>query len=129
MRDFADDLFARAKDQHEPVLRTVTLSTLHAAKGLEWPEVYLVGCSEGLLPISYASGFEAIDEERRLCYVGVTRARKRLTLSLCLTRMKWGKTKPGRPSRFLYELTGQAEKFVESAPPRDGRKVAAPRRV
>ncbi len=100
MRDFADDLFARAKDQHEPVLRTVTLSTLHAAKGLEWPEVYLVGCSEGLLPISYASGFEAIDEERRLAYVGVTRAARALTLTWSRDVNRAGR----RPSRFLAEI-------------------------
>jgi superfamily I DNA/RNA helicase len=54
--------------------------------------------------------------ERRLAYVGVTRARKRITLSLCLSRTKWGKRKASRPSRFLYELTGQAEKFVEDPP-------------
>ena len=100
MRAFADDLFARAKDQHDPVLRTVTLSTLHAAKGLEWPEVYLVGCSEGLLPISYATGFEAIDEERRLAYVGVTRAARALTLTWSRDADRAGR----RPSRFLAEI-------------------------
>ena len=100
MRAFADDLFARAKDQHDPVLRTVTLSTLHAAKGLEWPEVYLVGCSEGLLPISYATGFEAIDEERRLAYVGVTRAARALTLTWSRDVDRAGR----RPSRFLAEI-------------------------
>jgi DNA helicase-2/ATP-dependent DNA helicase PcrA len=78
----------------------------------------MVGMEEGLLPHhrSLNDGLQAIDEERRLCYVGVTRARKRLVLSLCLTRTKWGKSKPCRPSRFLYELTGQAEKFQEQAP-------------
>jgi DNA helicase-2/ATP-dependent DNA helicase PcrA len=100
MRVFADDLFARAKDQHEPVLRTVTLSTLHAAKGLEWPHVYLVGCSEGLLPISYASGFEQIDEERRLAYVGVTRAARTLTMTWSRDADRAGR----RPSRFLAEI-------------------------
>ena len=75
----------------------------------------MVGMEEGLLPHhrSLNDGLQAIDEERRLCYVGVTRAKKRLALSLCLTRMKWGKSKPARPSRFLYELTGQAEKFTD----------------
>ena len=80
LRTFSDALMARAKDQHEPTMRTVTLSTLHAAKGLEWPHVHLAGWAEGALPISYATGFEAIDEERRLAYVGVTRAARTLSL-------------------------------------------------
>ena len=100
LRSFSDSLMARAKDQHEPTLRTVTLSTLHAAKGLEWPHVHLAGWAEGALPISYATGFEAIDEERRLAYVGVTRAARTLALS-------WSRS-AGRgeraPSRFLAEM-------------------------
>ncbi len=100
LREFADALMARAKDQHEPAMRTVTLSTLHAAKGLEWPHVYLVGWAEGALPISYATGFEQIDEERRLAYVGLTRAARTLSMS-------WSRS-AGRgeraPSRFLAEI-------------------------
>jgi DNA helicase-2/ATP-dependent DNA helicase PcrA len=100
LRTFSDALMARAKDQHEPTMRTVTLSTLHAAKGLEWPHVYLAGWAEGSLPISYATGFDAIDEERRLAYVGVTRAARTLSLS-------WSRS-AGRgeraPSRFLAEM-------------------------
>lgn len=100
LRSFADQLMARAKDQHEPALATVTLATLHAAKGLEWEHVHLVGLNEGTLPISYAAGFEAIDEERRLAYVGITRARRSLSLS-------WSRTSGHRdrqPSRFLTEM-------------------------
>lgn len=100
LRSFTDDLVARAKDQHEPSTRTVTLATLHAAKGLEWPHVYLTGMSEGSLPISYAVGFDAIDEERRLAYVGITRAGRSLSLS-------WARTSRNRdrqPSRFLQEI-------------------------
>jgi DNA helicase II / ATP-dependent DNA helicase PcrA len=89
----------------------VALMTLHAAKGLEFPEVYMVGMEEGLLPHhrSVADAGAAVDEERRLCYVGVTRAKRRLTLTLALSRRKWGKARPTHPSRFLYELTGQAD--------------------
>lgn len=100
LRAFTDDLVARAKDQHEPATRTVTLATLHAAKGLEWDHVHLVGLSEGLLPISYATSFEDIDEERRLAYVGVTRAGRTLSLSWSRGRGRMVRT----PSRFLQEI-------------------------
>ena len=98
LRVFTDDLMARAKSQDEPARRTVTLATLHAAKGLEWDHVFLIGVAEGLLPISYASTFEAVDEERRLAYVGITRARRTLALS-------WSAGPRDRlPSRFLREI-------------------------
>jgi len=90
----------------------VVLMTLHAAKGLEFPHVYMVGMEEGVLPhrrsLAVVEG-DAVAEERRLCYVGVTRAQERLTLSMCQTRMRWGRPRPTDPSRFLYELTGQSD--------------------
>jgi DNA helicase II / ATP-dependent DNA helicase PcrA len=89
----------------------VALMTLHAAKGLEFTEVYMVGMEEGTLPHhrSIAEPGADVDEERRLCYVGVTRAQRRLTLTMALNRRKWGKLRATLPSRFLYELTGRAE--------------------
>ena len=92
----------------------VALMTLHSAKGLEFPNVYMVGMEEGILPHHRSLKLEGddVEEERRLCYVGVTRAQERLTLSLALTRLKWGKPRDTIPSRFLYEIMGQAEKAV-----------------
>jgi DNA helicase-2/ATP-dependent DNA helicase PcrA len=99
----------------------VALLTLHSAKGLEYPEVYMVGLEEGILPHRRsvdADDERQIAEERRLCYVGLTRAQERLTLSLCLSRMKWGKPRPTQPSRFLFEMIGQAERAKPARPRR-----------
>ncbi len=98
LRTFTDELTVRAKAQDEPALRTVTLATLHAAKGLEWAHVHLIGFAEGQLPISYATTFEQVDEERRLAYVGITRAGSTLSLS-------WARgPRERRASRFLTEI-------------------------
>ncbi len=120
---FLDDMLLSERDDSEEkdsqlARNAVALMTLHSAKGLEFPRVYLVGMEEGILPHKRSLAMEndsAIDEERRLCYVGVTRAREQLTLSFALTRRKWGKPHKTVPSRFLYEMTGQAERF----PPQD----------
>jgi DNA helicase-2/ATP-dependent DNA helicase PcrA len=113
---FLDDVLLNdqdTSDEKESQLErnAVALMTLHSAKGLEFPRVYLVGMEEGILPHKRSLEMEgaAIDEERRLCYVGVTRAREVLTLSFALTRRKWGKARTTLPSRFLYEMTGQAD--------------------
>jgi DNA helicase-2/ATP-dependent DNA helicase PcrA len=105
LREFVDELFERAASQHEPTMAAVTLATLHSAKGLEWDTVYLVGVSEGLVPVSYAKTLETIDEERRLLYVGITRARRRLHLSWANVAASGSVRGSRQPSRFLAELS------------------------
>jgi DNA helicase-2/ATP-dependent DNA helicase PcrA len=136
IRGFLDDFVLQVEDKEDrfkgdkPKANVLRLMTLHAAKGLEFDCVWMVGLEENILPHhrSIGDGLQAIDEERRLCYVGVTRARRRLVLSLCLTRTKWGKPKPCRPSRFLYEMTGQAAKFQEREAEAEAKKPGPPGR-
>lgn len=101
--DLVTELDQRAAAQHAPTVQGVTLASLHAAKGLEWDAVFLVGLTEGTLPIQHATTDEQLEEERRLLYVGVTRARERLTLSWSLSRTPNGR-RSRRKSRFLYAL-------------------------
>lgn len=100
MRDFVEHLAERASAQHAPTVEGVTLTTMHAAKGLEWDAVFIVGLSEGLLPISLAETEHAIAEERRLLYVAITRAREHLTLSFARARKEGGRSTRKR-TRFL----------------------------
>lgn len=100
LTDFVAELAARADAQHAPPVEGVTLASLHAAKGLEWDAVFLVGLVDGTLPITHASTPEQVEEERRLLYVGITRARRHLSLSWALARAPGGR-RSRKPSRFL----------------------------
>ncbi|GAB16464.1 ATP-dependent DNA helicase UvrD2 [Gordonia effusa NBRC 100432] len=105
------ELSARAQARHPPTVQGVTLSSLHAAKGLEWDAVFLVGVTDGSLPISQAinGSAEDIEEERRLLYVGVTRAREHLNLSWALSRNEGGR-RGRRRSRFLNGIAPEDER-------------------
>ncbi|MFE4618795.1 ATP-dependent DNA helicase UvrD2 [Streptomyces sp. NPDC056747] len=103
LSDLVAELDERAAAQHAPTVQGVTLASLHAAKGLEWDAVFLVGLTEGMMPITYAKTDEQVEEERRLLYVGVTRARLHLSLSWSLSRAPGGRASR-RPTRFLKGL-------------------------
>jgi ATP-dependent DNA helicase Rep len=92
------------RGENDEELDQVQLMTLHASKGLEFPYVFLVGMEEGLLPHQSSIDENNIDEERRLAYVGITRAQKELTFTLCRERRQYGEVIRPEPSRFLLEL-------------------------
>jgi len=96
------DMLERQQDEKEQDV--VQLMTLHAAKGLEFEQVYLMGMSEGVLPHQSSIESDSIEEERRLAYVGITRAKQRLTLTFAAKRMQYGEWQDCQPSRFLAEL-------------------------
>jgi len=109
-----DMLDRNAEDQTDDA---VQLTTLHAAKGLEFPRVFLVGMEEELLPHRNSPDGAALEEERRLCYVGITRARRSLTITYADRRRRYGEDVSCLPSRFLQELPQQDLEFEGSGPP------------
>ncbi len=105
LRGFLDSLsLDRDKGEKEDSTELVTLITLHAAKGLEYPHVYLVGFEEGILPHSRSKQENRVEEERRLLYVGITRAMKQLTITRCDGRARHGQILPSQPSSFLKDF-------------------------
>jgi DNA helicase-2/ATP-dependent DNA helicase PcrA len=118
--DFVRELDERSAAQHAPAVQGVTLASLHAAKGLEWDVVFLAGCSDGFLPIAMADTPDAIEEERRLAYVGITRARRELRLSWSGARTP-GARATRRPSRFLDGAASILGEGARSQPKSAGR--------
>ncbi|PNG93023.1 ATP-dependent DNA helicase UvrD2 [Streptomyces malaysiensis] len=128
LSDLVAEFDERAAAQHAPTVEGVTLASLHAAKGLEWDAVFLVGLTEGMMPITYAKTEQQIEEERRLLYVGVTRARRHLTLSWALSRAPGGRASR-RPTRFLNGLRPGSQAMGARTPGGSGgieRGAAAP---
>jgi DNA helicase-2/ATP-dependent DNA helicase PcrA len=118
---FVTHLAARADAQHAPTVQGVTLASMHAAKGLEWDAVFVVGLVDGVVPIAQSqSRPEAVEEERRLLYVAVTRAREQLTLSWSLARNPGGRRSRPR-SRFLTGLVPESAPTAAPAPRRQKR--------
>ncbi len=126
------ELRTRADSRHPPPAQGVTLASLHAAKGLEWDAVFLVGLTDGTLPISHALAHgaesEAVEEERRLLYVGITRARMHLALSWSLSRNPGGR-QSRKPSRFLNGLAPQTQPGLKPSRPRRNRGAASRCRI
>jgi DNA helicase-2/ATP-dependent DNA helicase PcrA len=124
------ELRTRADARHPPVVQGVTLASLHAAKGLEWDAVFLVGLTDGTLPISHAlahgEASAAVEEERRLLYVGITRARVHLTLSWALSRNPGGR-QTRKPSRFLGGLAPRTRPGLAADKRRRNRGAAGSR--
>lgn len=131
LRQYVGELEQRADAQHPPTVEGVTLASLHAAKGLEWDAVFVVGLVDGTLPIQHADDdAAAVEEERRLLYVGVTRARVHLSLSWALARAAGGR-RGRRRSRFLYGLIPDdhpAARLTKAAAARETRRDGTPPR-
>ena len=112
---FVAELERRAAEQHAPAAGGVTLSTLHAAKGLEWDAVFLAGMHDGAMPLVHATTSAEIEEERRLLYVGMTRARVHLTVSWAAARTPGGRGNR-KPSRFLDRLLPDDARATSAQP-------------
>jgi DNA helicase-2/ATP-dependent DNA helicase PcrA len=114
--DFLEEVALMSSADTASNEQKVTLMTIHAAKGLEFPVVFIVGMEEGIFPTArvYEGGANELEEERRLCYVGMTRAREELHLSYARSRLQFGQRGYNQPSRFLADM---GHEIVTTAPP------------
>ncbi len=101
-------------DQQDPTFNAITMMTLHISKGLEYPFVFIVGCEESLFPSVRGDEIDEsdVEEERRLAYVGMTRARKKLWLTHAKMRRVWGQEQMNLPSRFIKEIPKELKQFT-----------------
>ena len=109
LKDFLDSISLEREREEEDIEKKkgVTLLTLHAAKGLEFPTVFLIGLEEGVLPHDRSKLEGTLDEERRLLYVGITRAMTSLTMTWAFERARYGRSSRAVPSRFLFEAEAE----------------------
>jgi len=133
LEDFLDSIALLEENDEETTHEAVSLMTLHSAKGLEFDVVFLSGLEDGLLPHANSrDDLESLEEERRLAYVGMTRARRQLALTSARTRFLFGQRQPTRPSRFLEDLPeGSVEDVsapspARSLPPSQSRAARSP---
>ena len=123
LQAFLEELTLRSNTEEKVHLPTVKMMTLHNSKGLEFNSVFLVGLEEDLCPhINSKDDEEAIEEERRLCYVGITRAKKTLCLTAAMFRFMWGTLRAMRPSRFLKEIPPQ---FIQNLSPQGSPSIVS----
>lgn len=124
LNDFLESaVLQKETDEYDPRADRVTLMTLHASKGLEFPVVFITGCEENLIPYVKTASFQKvpplekqtdIDEERRLFYVGMTRAQEKLILTHCKSRFLFGKTMENRPSRFINDIENKLKELKKA---------------
>jgi superfamily I DNA/RNA helicase len=116
LRGFLDEMLLRheREEEKEDDGLGVTLITLHASKGLEFPHVHLIGCEEGVLPHDRSKVEGTVDEERRLLYVGITRAKQTLSITWCRNRTKYGSAMPCTMSSFMKELDPELSEHVNA---------------
>ena len=122
LRSYLNRLSLDTREEEDgPTPARVTLLTLHGAKGLEFKTVFLVGMEEGLLPHGGMQGEpQNLEEERRLCYVGITRAREELILTRAATRLRRGREVPRTPSRFLADIPESVLEVSDTTAPPPG---------
>ena len=114
-------------DNYDNDADSVTLMTIHSAKGLEFPTVFLIGMEEGIFPSFQNIGYqEEMEEERRLCYVGITRARKKLYITHARSRMLFGRTSYNRVSRFVEEIPSSCSEYMEDSSVQSSRNAYRP---
>jgi superfamily I DNA/RNA helicase len=114
--DFLESLaLQKETDAYDPRAGRVTLMTLHAAKGLEFPVVFIVGCEEDVIPYRRNGQPVNVEEERRLFYVGMTRAQQKLILTHAKRRFLFGQQREAQPSRFLADIENSLKEFKKMA--------------